>query len=113
MPNDHSGEWFNIISIFLGQFGLDLTFHNSKGPIWADSPWIASVKSKNYDDGTTHAIIMHNGGRVLFDPSTKKIYKKGTSLLGGDIVIGGYIMHVSDFSLVHKLKEYRDRLSSK
>lgn len=109
IPNGHSGSWFRVIKTFLDEFGLDLTFHNSKGPIWADSPWIASVKSKNYGDGTTHDIIMQNA-EVLFDPSTKSTYKKGMYLGGSDIVIGGYIMRVSDFSLLHKLEEYRKKL---
>lgn len=112
IPNDHSDTWFPVIKIFLRQFGLDFTFHNSQGPIWAGSPWIASVKSKNYNDGTTHAIIMKDN-QVLFDPSTKSVYKKGTSLLGNNVVIGGYIVRVSDFSLLHKLKEYRDKLEVK
>jgi len=109
IPNDHSGTWFQIIRVFLGQFGLSLTFHNSQGPIWSETPWIASVKSKNYQD-TTHAIIMQDQ-EVLFDPSTKTGYKKGTSLLGKGIVLGGYIMRVSDFSLLHKLNEYRLKLN--
>ena len=108
VPNIHSDSWFSIIKTFLDEFGLDMTFHNSSGPIWADSPWIASVKSKNYPDGT-HTIIMQ-GSEVLFDPSTKSVYRKGTYLLDKETVIGGYIMRVSDFSRLHKLKEYRDKL---
>lgn len=109
IPNDHSPIWFNIQKMYLNQFGLSLTFHGSKGPIWDDSPWIASVKSKNYE-GVTHAIIMQ-GTEVLFDPSTKDSYKKGTTLLGEDIVIGGYIIRVSDFSRLCKLDEYRSMLN--
>jgi hypothetical protein len=108
IPNDHSPAWFEIQRIFLNQFGLSLTFHNSQSPIWSESPWIASVKSKNYQ-GVTHAIIVKDS-EVLFDPSTKTGYKKGEYLLGEDSVVGGYIMRVSDFSLLHKLDEYRERL---
>jgi hypothetical protein len=109
IPNDHSEIWFSIQRMFLDQFGLSMTFHNRQGPIWSYSPWIASVKSKNYPD-TTHAIIMQES-EVLFDPSTKPGYKKGEYLLGNDAVVGGYIMRVSDLSLLHKLYEYRARLS--
>lgn len=109
IPNDHSEEWFTIQKIFLGQFGLSLTYHNAQSPIWDSSPWIASIMSQNYD-GVTHAIIMQDGD-VLFDPSTKKRHKSGTNLLGEKIVVGGYIMRVSDFSLLHKLDEYRAKLT--
>jgi len=112
MPNDHSEYWWFIWEKFLDQFGLELTSCSANGPIWSEYPWIASVKSKNYDN-TTHAIIAHNGGEVLFDPSTKKTYKMGESLLGDkDVVRGGYIIRVSDFSKLHKLHEYRLKLES-
>lgn len=110
VPNDHSEYYFFIYEKFLEQFGIAMNYRDAKGAIWQDHPWIASVKSKNYSDGTTHAIIMENGS-VLFDPSTKHIYKKGESLLGKNIVQGGYIFSVSDFSRLHKLKEYRDKLA--
>lgn len=109
VPNDHSPRWMAIQRLFLGQFGIELTFHGSDGPIWCDAPWIASVRSKNYYNGT-HAIIMQ-GQDVLFDPSTKNRYKKGESLLGEGIVNGGYIMRISDFSLLKNLEEYRASLN--
>jgi hypothetical protein len=112
MPNDHSPHYWLVWRTFLKQFGLELSYSSAKGPIWADHPWIASVKSKNYPDGTTHAIIMDEGGKVLFDPSTHKRYRKGEQLLGEDTVVGGYIIQVSDFSKLHKLQEYREKLSS-
>lgn len=112
MPNDHSDYRPFIWAKFLEQFGITLEYQFADGPIWQDHPWIASVPSKNYGPGTTHAIILHNGGEVLFDPSTKKRYKKGESLLGKNIVIGGYIISVSNFSSLHKLKEYRDKITS-
>jgi hypothetical protein len=111
IPNDHSETWWGVQKLFLSQFGLSLSFHNAQSPIWGDSPWIASVRSKNYEGGG-HAIIMQ-GSEVLFDPSTKPGYKKGEYLLGNDIVVGGYIMRVSDFSLLHKLNDYREKLKSK
>jgi hypothetical protein len=112
IPNDHSDSWLWIWEKFLDQFGLELTASNSKGPIYSQFPWIASVVSKNYEN-TTHAILMHEGARVLFDPSTKKTYKKGEKLLGEkDVIRGGYIIRVSDFSKLHKLQEYRVRLAS-
>ncbi len=110
LPNDHSEAWFSVWEVFLKQFGLEITSDSAKGAIWAIHPWIASVKSQNFENDT-HAIIMHNGGIVLFDPSTKKTYKKGMSMLSKDIVIGGYRIEVSDFSKLHKLKQYRDKLS--
>jgi hypothetical protein len=109
IPNDHSHYWMAIQRMYLEQFGLEITFHNADGPIWSESPWIASVKSKNYVGGT-HAILMQ-GHEVLFDPSTKPGYKKGTSLLGEKVVTGGYIIRVADFLKLHELDEYRNRLN--
>lgn len=107
VPSDVSSSHWNTVKGFLGQFGLDITYHNAQSPIWSDSPWIAGVKSKNYP-GVTHAIIMQ-GSCVLFDPSTKVRYKTGTGLLGNDTVVGGYIIRVADFSLLHELDKYRNR----
>lgn len=109
IPNDHSPSRMAIFSMYLGQFGLELTFHNASGPIWSESPWIASVESSNYEGGS-HAILMQ-GQEVLFDPSTRVGYKKGTNLLGERVVFGGYIIRVSDFSKLHKLDEYRKQLN--
>ena len=75
--------------------------------IWRESYWIANVKSKNYTDGTTHAIIMH-GTQVAFDPSTKKRYRKGLSLLSGDVVQGGWWVEVIDPSLLYKFQQYKE-----
>ena len=112
MPNDHSSTWWTTWYNFLAQFGLEINYSGAKGAIWASHPWIASVKSKNYKDGT-HAIVMHNGGQVLFDPSTKKRHRKGTYLGGKGIVVGGYRITVSDFSKLHLLEKYRQKLSKK
>lgn len=109
VPNDHGpGSHFTRTS-FLRQFGLGIECHNPQGPIWKTHPWIASVKSLNYEGGT-HAIIMHEGGRVLFDPSTKKCYKKGQLLLGKDIVVAGWDFVITDFSKLDNLRIYKERL---
>lgn len=111
VPNDHSHTWLAIHRVFLGQFGLEITFHDASGPIWSSGPWIATVKSKNFEGGS-HAILM-KGHEVLFDPTTKSGYRKGTNLLGQNVVTGGYIIRVTDFSLLHELDEYRERLIHK
>lgn len=111
LPNDHSEAWYGVWEAFLAQFGLSISFESSGGAIWQIHPWIASVNSKNYKN-TTHAIIMHEDSKVLFDPSPKKVYKIGEDLLQTDCVRGGYKITVSDFTKLHKLKEYRDKLQS-
>lgn len=111
LPNDHSPAWFLVWGVFLRQFGLDISCERAEGSVWQPYPWIAGVKSKNLENDT-HAIIMGRGGKVLFDPSRKKRYKKGESLLGKKIVTEGYTIAVSDFSKLHLLKEYRDKLGS-
>ena len=77
------------------------------------------MKSKNYPTWT-HAIIMQ-GHEVLWDPSTKNRYKKGENLFGAvkvtetvslrNVITGGYIIRVSDFSKLYKLDEYRKNLT--
>lgn len=111
MPNDHSDAWYGIWHLWLDQFGLSIQTESSKGAIWQDHPWIAGVQSKNYKGGS-HAILMHKGGIVLFDPSTKQRYKTGESLLGKDVVTHGYRIVVSDFTKLHKLKEYREKITN-
>jgi len=110
LPNDHSEAWFFIWEVFLKQFGLAISSGRADGPIWHDYPWIATVKSKNFKNDS-HVIIMDDGGNVLFDPSPKKTYKKGESLLGKNVVTQGYTIAVSDFTKLHKLKEYREKLA--
>lgn len=108
MPNKHDSFWFKTWTDWLGQFGLTLGHASSKGPIWKyEGFWIASVKSKNYN--TAHAIVMHDTDKVAFDPSNKKRYRRGTRL-NSDIVLGGSWFEVCDFSLLHKLDEYRKSL---
>jgi hypothetical protein len=109
MPNDHTDRWWFVWRDFLGQFGLEMQYHSASGPIWQDSYWVATVKSKNYKEAS-HAIVM-DGTKVAFDPSTKKRYRKGLSMLGkNDVVRGGYIITVVDFTKLHKLQEYRKYL---
>ena len=90
---------------WMAQFGMRLSWsHNA---IWRDYYWVACVKSKNYSDGTTHAIIM-KGTQVAFDPSTKKRYRKG-SFIASDDVHGGWWIEVVDPSLLYKFQNYKDR----
>lgn len=109
LPNDHSPAWHSIWAAFLSQFGLDLVFGGRKDAIWMGGYWIASVKSINYKEGT-HAIVMESSV-VYHDPSTKKRYRTGMGLLGNDAVIGGYHLVVDDASLLHRLEEYRKRIT--
>ena len=107
LPNDHSSYWPIIWETFLRQFGLALSFcHNSKGPIWQEEPWIATVPSLNYKGGVTHAILMHDASVVFHDPSNKKRYKTGTRLTS-DVVKSGQHLIVSDITKIHLLDEYR------
>lgn len=94
---------------WLAQFGMELSW--SHKAIWRESYWIGSVKSKNYTDGTTHAIIMQ-GTTVAFDPSTKKRYRKGVDMLQGDAVLGGWWIEVIDPSLLYKFQQYKEENGS-
>ena len=110
LPNDHSPAWHNIWAAFLSQFGIDLVFGGRKDAIWMDGYWIASVKSLNYKE-TSHAIVM-DGINVFHDPSTKKRYRAGRSLLGSEAVTGGYRLIVDDASLLHRLEDYRKKVTA-
>jgi len=110
LPNDHSPAWFRVWCVFLEQFGISISYlAGAKSPIWLTEPWIAQVKSINFEGGS-HVILAHLGGRVLFDPSTKKRYKKG-SMLKTDDVIGGYQFRVIDVAALYHLGEYRRRIT--
>lgn len=110
LPNDFSPRWTRNWDTYLEQFGLTLSHsNNSKQPIWISSPWIAFVKSLNYEGGL-HAILMHEGGIVLHDPSPKKKYKVGTSLLGKNVVVSGSHLIVTNVLKLHQLDEYRNAL---
>lgn len=92
LPHIDKPSWFSDWRKFLLRYGLALTFE--KEACWRSGYWIASVKSKNFPK-TTHAIVMHHS-KVWHDPSTKKRYRAGRSLLGKDIVVGGYFLEVVD-----------------
>lgn len=109
LPNDHSWTFPRTWEVFLNQFGLGLAFSHAKGPIWLDGYWIASVKSLNYKE-TTHAIVMHDTHLVFHDPSNKKRYKTGRSLIGRGRVTGGTRLIVVDSTKLHFLEEYRERI---
>jgi hypothetical protein len=109
LPNDHSPAWPSTWHAFLSQFGLDIMSSHSKGAIWVDGYWIASVKSLNYEENT-HAIVMHDTHRVYHDPSNKKRYKTGASLIGKDTVIAGHHLIVTDTTLLHRLEDYRQKI---
>lgn len=109
LPNDHSPAWHNIWAAFLSQFGLDLIYGSPKDAIWVGGFWIATVKSINYKE-TSHAIVM-DGIKVFHDPSTKKRYRTGRSMLGDDAMRGGYHLTVDDATLLHRLEDYRQKLA--
>ena len=99
LPNKHGGDWFCSWFKFFESKGLSLSW--DKDMIWKSGYWIAVVPSKNYKN-TNHSIVML-GNKVAFDPSTKKTYRKGISLLGRKIVKLGYWIELSDIS---KFKNY-------
>lgn len=112
LPNDHSPAWWLTWRTFLTQFGMELTPDQpADGPIWSTAPWIASVRSLNFDGGR-HAILMHRGGIVYHDPSPRKRYRTGSSLLGsGGVVLSGRHLQVTDTTRLHHLELYRRRLA--
>lgn len=99
LPNSHRGDWLAPWHKYFNKQGLRLGY-NAKA-IWREGYWIASVPSKNYK-GVTHSIVMLDSN-VAFDPSTKKKYRKGRSLVGKDIARFGYWIELSDIS---KFKKY-------
>lgn len=96
LPNDHTSHpvlaWWSA----LWPFGLTIRWDATA--CWVNGLWIASVPSKNYPD-RTHAIVMKNHN-VEFDPSPHRRYHKGWSLLGKDLVVGGYSIGVHDSRLL-------------
>lgn len=111
LPNDHSPFWWSNWQRYLNQFGIELSLGGFKptDPIWLSTPWIATVPSLNYENGH-HAILMHYGGIVFHDPSTKKRYRTGISLLGESVVLEGKHLVVADASKLHCLEAYRSDL---
>lgn len=105
LPNCDDPEWYMKWNKLLWRFGLTLIYNQDS--CWKSGYWIARVKSKNFKD-TTHAIVMYDL-QVAHDPSLKKRYRVGQSLLGGAAVLGGHSLEVTDASKLHKLKEYLKR----
>jgi hypothetical protein len=98
-PEGGDPKWFVKWHKFLWRFGLGLVYEREA--CWRGGYWIASVKSKNYKD-TTHAIVM-KGSKVWFDPSTKKRYRVGMSLLDKDVVVGGHFLEVVNPTKLKKI----------
>ncbi len=89
----------------LNEMGISLEYDHER--IWRTGYWIASVPSKNYKGGY-HAIVM-NGCNVAHDPSTKKRYRAGTSMLGKKVA-GGYWLEITDASKLANFIEFRKAL---
>lgn len=94
---------------FFREFGLALCYEQRA--MWRNGYWMASVKSKNFKDGS-HAIVMF-GDKVAWDPSTHKRYRTGTSLLGKDVVHGCHYLELIDASKLPALAEFRKKIQSK
>lgn len=109
LPNCDDPEWFLKWDRILRTFGVALRYEAKA--CWRSGYWIASVKSKNYKE-VTHAIVM-NGLRVAFDPSTKRRYHVGYSLLGKDVVNGGHYFEILDPSKLSKFEKYKNTLKKK
>ena len=94
LPDGGAPAWFLRWWNFLDKFGLSLRYELQA--CWGTGYWIASVPSLNFD-GVTHAIVMR-GHEIEFDPSTARAYATGESLLGRNIVKGGWLLEVTDAS---------------
>lgn len=105
-PNCDDVNWYSDWNKFLAEFGMSLQSDNKK--IWRQGYWIAGVPSKNFKT-CTHAIVM-KGYKIAFDPSTKKRYRKGTNLLGEQLVVDGTWLEVTDPSLLHRFVEFKKKL---
>lgn len=96
LPNEHDPH--PAIAWWSALWDLGLTLRWDASACWVDGLWIASVPSKNMKE-RTHAIVMRNTN-VEFDPSPLRRYHKGWSLLGKDVVLGGYSLYVHDPSML-------------
>lgn len=98
IPNSHDlpnhDEEHPFISWWRLLWPLGLTLSYDTNAFWHTGLWIASVPSKNCP-GATHAIVMRDC-KVEFDPSSKRRYHRGWSLLGKGLVRGGYSLRVHD-----------------
>lgn len=109
LPNDFSPSWHLNWQHYLRQFGIALSYSQpNTGPIWLPDPWIATVRSLNYD-GVHHAILVHQANVVYHDPSTKKRWKAGTRLATEDVVSGQHLV-VTDASRLQHLADYQQWL---
>lgn len=108
MPNPHKeSEWYFEWQRFFEPLGISIMYSHSRGPIWKEHCWIASVISKNIT-GCTHAIVMR-GTQVEFDPSPKRRYRRMAHLLGKEIVIGGHWLEVADATKLPNLVKWIDQ----
>lgn len=92
LPNIDDKNWLIKWGKILEPYGMRLEFDFDKS--WSGGYWIASVKSKNFK-GQTHAIVM-NEMKVAFDPSPKKKYRIGQSLIGKNVICGRWVLIVTD-----------------
>ena len=104
VPLSGAKDWWKTCQPFLKRFGMKLAYEQKA--CWREGYWMASVKSKNYGKGITHAIVM-KGSKVIYDPSTKKRYKTGDDMLGEGVVVGGFFLEVTDASKLHKLAQFQ------
>lgn len=111
LPNDFSPSWPSNWQQYLKQFGLALSVSGRPDDaIWLSSPWIASVRSLNFE-GALHAILMHQANVVLHDPSNRKRYRTGSRLSFSDgTVQSGQHLIVTDASRLQHLADYQQWL---
>lgn len=111
LPNVDDPEWYLKWHKFLRPLGMQLWYEGKS--FWRHGYWIASVKSKNFANGTTHAIVM-KGSDVFHDPTTtKNKYRPGDNLLGADTVVGGWYIEVYDASKLPKFVRLLERYAKK
>lgn len=91
LPNDHTLAYLGWAE-FLHPFGLSIEWQPKS--CWKSGLWIASVPSKNFKN-RSHAIVMKHD-KVEFDPSPFRRYHRGYSLLGTNLVSGGYCIIATD-----------------
>lgn len=103
LPNVDDPEYLVKWHALLYDFGLTLSY--SRKSCWTQGYWIARVQSLNFAE-CTHAIVMFDS-IVAFDPSTKKRYRIGKSLLGQDIVMGGHSLRVVDAGKLYKIERFK------
>ncbi len=105
LPHITSEKWHIEWKNLLAQFGLTVTFGIRDA--FPDGYWLASVKSKNYNN-TLHSIVM-DGNRIAFDPNLKNVYKTG-DILPKESIHDYCWIEVIDISKLHELDNYREYL---